>query len=128
LIIRGYGLDLAQFIEFVDGDGNLVQSTDVTGLPPPPMTLRLPGVAPAFGASALRPGVTIAQEPSLGADGFRIEINPVDFGMHLNSMYDVLGVANNANNTRRVVIRTPFGTAIAPPSEWLWIWGTSPPP
>ena len=119
LIIRGYGLDLAFSIEFVDGVGNLIESTDANGLPPSPISLRN-GVEP----SALVLGFTVNRDPSLppvgGLDGYVLRIAPLDFGMNANPLFDSIA-ANNISATRRVVIRTPFGTAIAPPSEWLWI-------
>ena len=117
LVIRGYGLDLAQFVEFVDGDGDLIQSTGALGLPPMPRLMRVG--PPSF--SALANGVTILPDPSLpGQDGYRIEIDPVLFGINLVPFWDTIA-GNNNSRIRRVVIRTPFGTAIAPPSEWLWI-------
>lgn len=116
LSIKGYGLDLAFSIEFVDGDGNLILSTDPNGLPPTPISLRA-GVEP----SALTAGVTILPWAGAGGnDGFEIQIAPLDFGMNANPLFDSIA-ANNANSQRRAVIRTPFGTAIAPPSQWLWI-------
>jgi hypothetical protein len=116
LSIKGYGLDLAFSIEFVDGEGNLILTTDPNGLPPTPISLRA-GVEP----SALTAGVTILPwAGGGGADGFEIQIAPLDFGMNANPLFDSIA-ANNANSQRRVVIRTPFGTAIAPPSQWLWI-------
>ena len=65
--------------------------------------------------SALVSGVTIAQEPSLLADGFRIKVSSLDFGMSANPLFDSIAV-NNISATRRVVIRTLCGTAIVPPS------------
>ena len=119
LIIRGHGLDLAQAIEFVDGDGQLIQSTDAAGLPPAPLTLRN-GVEP----SSLILGVTITawDDPSIVGDndGFEIQIRPQDFGMNTNPLYDSVA-ANNLSARRRVVIRTPFGTAIAPHDEYIFI-------
>ena len=70
--------------------------------------------------SALVSGVTIAQEPSLRADGFRIEVSSLDFSMNGNAFHDSIA-ANNISARRRVVIRTPFRTAIAPPSLFLFI-------
>lgn len=119
LIIRGHGLDLAFSIEFVDGEGHLIQATDGNGLPPAPISLRN-GVEP----SALAPGVTIVawDDPSLtaDADGFEIRIAPLTFGMNANPLFDSIA-ANNVSTQRRVVIRTPFGTAIAPPSQYILI-------
>ena len=100
-----------------DGDGDLIQSTGVLGLPPMPRLMRVG--PPSF--SALANGVTILPDPSLpGQDGYRIEIDPVLSNMNLVPLWDSLA-GNNNSRTRRVVIRTPFGTAIAPPSEWLLI-------
>jgi hypothetical protein len=114
LVIRGYGLDLVQTIEFVDGDGDLIQSTDIRGVPPRPRPMRA-------GPSALFSGVTIARDPSLpGQDGYRIEIDPVLSFMNRIPLWDSRA-GNNNSATRRVVLLTPFGTAIAPPSEWLLI-------
>ena len=115
LIIKGHGLDLAFLIEFVDGAGHLIQSTDNNGLPPQPISLRA-GVQP----SSLVSGVTILPFPALGNDGFEIRIAPVAFGMNGNPLYDTVA-ANNLSGERRVVIRTPFGTAIAPRTQFIWI-------
>ena len=119
LIIRGHGLDLAFSIEFVDGEGHLIQATDGNGLPPAPISLRN-GVEP----SALAPGISIVawDDPSLtaDADGFEIRIAPLTFGMNANPLFDSKA-ANNVSTQRRVVIRTPFGTAIAPPSQYILI-------
>jgi len=115
LIIKGHGLDLAFLIEFVDGAGHLIQSTDGNGLPPQPISLRA-GVQP----SSLVSGVTILPFPTLGDDGFEIRIAPVAFGMNGNPLYDTVA-ANNLSGERRVVIRTPFGTAIAPRTQFIWI-------
>ncbi len=122
LIIRGYGLDLAFSIEFVDGSGNLIESTDLNGLPPQPISLRN-GIEP----SVFVLGVSVARDPTLppgpagsGLDGYVLTIAPMDFGMNGNPVFDSIA-GNNLDPSRRVVIRTPFGTAIAPPSEWLWI-------
>jgi len=115
LVIRGYSLDLAFLIDFVDGEGHLIQSTDANGLPPQPISLRA-GIEP----SSLVAGVSIAPFPSLGQDGYEIRISPITFGMNANIFYDSIG-ANNASGERRVVIRTPFGTAIAPPSHFVFI-------
>ena len=67
--------------------------------------------------SALVSGLTIAQEPSLRVE---IEISSLDFSMNVNAFYDSMA-ANNISARRRVAIRTPFGTAIAPPSLFLFI-------
>ena len=115
LIIKGHGLDLAFLIEFVDGAGHLIQSTDGNGLPPQPISLRA-GVQP----SALVSGIDIRPLPALGNDGFEIRIRPVAFGMNGNPLYDTVA-ANNLSGERRVVIRTPFGTAIAPRTQFIWI-------
>ena len=115
-------MDLAFSIEFVDGAGNLIESTDLNGLPPAPVSLRS-GVEPSVFAN----GVTVRRDMTLppgapggGLDGYVLEISPMDFGMNGNPLFDSIG-ANNISPTRRVVIRTPFGTAIAPPTQWLWI-------
>jgi len=72
-------------------------------------------------------GVSVARDPTLppgpagsGLDGYVLTIAPMDFGMNGNPVFDSIA-GNNLDPSRRVVIRTPFGTAIAPPSEWLWI-------
>jgi hypothetical protein len=73
--------------------------------------------------SALVNGVEILDWPASsggGLDGYEIRISPVSFGMSANSLYDTVG-ANNVSGERRVVIRTPFGTAIAPKTQWIWI-------
>jgi hypothetical protein len=118
LSIKGYGLDLAFLIEFVDGEGNLIQATDANGFPPAPISLRS-----ILQNSALVNGVEILDWPASsggGLDGYEIRISPVSFGMSANSLYDTVG-ANNVSGERRVVIRTPFGTAIAPKTQWIWI-------
>ena len=115
LIIRGHCLDLAFSIEFVDGEGDLIQSTDGYGLPPAPISLRN-GVEP----SALAPGVSVLPWPAGGQDGFEIQIAPLTFGMNANALFDSIA-ANNVSTRRRVVSRTPFGTAIAPPSQYILI-------
>ena len=104
LVITGMGLDIALSIEFVDGDGNLIQATDILGNPPAPISLRSP-IEP----SALATGVTIA---NVAGDSYTITINPVTFGINGNSIFDSAS-GNNVNTFRRAVIRTPFGTAIA---------------
>jgi hypothetical protein len=73
-------------------------------------------------------GFLIEEDPTLplgtgifqGLDGYKITINPVQFGMNLNAIYDSIA-ANNSSTRRRVVIRTPFGTAIAPPGMYIFI-------
>jgi len=119
LTIRGSGLDLVLSIEFVDGSGNLIQSTDNNGLPPNAMSLRNP-VEP----SVLAAGVSLRawDDPTIvgDTDGFEIQINPVDFGMNGTSIFDSQ-TGTNLDARRRVVIRTPFGTAIGPPVSYLFI-------
>ena len=119
LTIRGFGLDLALSIEFVDGTGSLIQSTDNNGLPPRPMSLRNQ-VEP----SALSAGVTLQawDDPTDAndVDGYEIQIRPVDFGFQTNPLFDTQA-GTNLNPQRRVVIRTPFGTAIAPAGSYLFI-------
>ena len=119
LVIRGHGLDLAFSLEFVDGDGNLIQSTDINGLPPQPLSLRS-GVEP----SALAAGVTIGSwdDPNYAGDldGYEIRIAPQSFGMNANALFDSIS-GTNASARRRVVIRTPYGTVIAPPTQYTFI-------
>ena len=115
LRIRGIGLDLALSIEFVDGAGNSVQSTDANGLPAAPISLR-----DSTEPSALAPGVAIRNYPLEGRDAYEIQINPVTFGINGNALFDSL-TGTNLNQLRLVVIRTPFGTAIAPPTTYLII-------
>ena len=119
LVIRGHGLDLAFSLEFVDGDGNLIQSTDINGLPPQPLSLRS-GVEP----SALAAGVTIGSwdDPNYAGDldGYEIRIAPQSFGMNANALFDSIA-GTNASARRRVVIRTPYGTVIAPPTQYIFI-------
>jgi len=115
LVIRGIGLDLALSLEFVDGLGNPIMSTDGNGLPPPPISLR--GV---LQGSERAPGVTIVDYPPLGRDGYEIRIDPIQFGMNGNELFDSLG-GTNISQTRRVVIRTPFGVTIASPLKALVI-------
>jgi len=120
LTIIGYGLDLAYGIEFVDGDGALIQSVGAApfpaGLPPQAINLR----TGALDNSSLKPGCYIVEEPSIPG-AYRIVIDPVPFGFGNAWMWDSNGAANNPTPRRRVVIRTPFGTAIAPPTQWIFI-------
>ncbi len=116
LTIRGRGLDLAVAIEFVDGLGNSIQSTDAVGLPPQPVSLRQNA-----NPSTLATGVTIVPQAVVGSrDAYEIRISPVTFGMNGNALFDS-AASTNPNQLRRVVIRTPFGTAIAPVSTYLMI-------
>ena len=119
LTIRGSGLDLALSIEFVDGSGNLIQSTDNNGLPPSALSLRNAGEP-----SVLAVGVSLRawDDPTIvgDTDGFEIQITPVDFGMNGISLFDSQ-TGTNLDARRRVVIRTPFGTAIGPPVSYLFI-------
>ena len=112
ITITGMALDLALSIEFLDGDGNLIQATDVLGFPPAPISLRSP-IQP----STLATGVTIA---NIAGDSYAITIAPVAFGMNGNSIFDSAS-GNNVSTIRRAVIRTPFGTAIAPLAEAITI-------
>ena len=113
ITITGMALELALSIEFIDGNGNLIQATDVLGFPPAPISLRSP-IQP----STLATGVTITNP--LGTDSYDITIAPVAFGMNGNSIFDSAS-GNNVSTIRRVVIRTPFGTAIAPISQAITI-------
>jgi hypothetical protein len=119
LTIRGSGLNLALSIEFVDGNGNLIQSTDNNGLPPRAMSLRN-----AVEVSVLGPGVSLRKwdDPNIvgDQDGYEIQIRPVDFGMNGNPLFDSQA-GTNIDPRRRVVIRTPFGTAIGPSTSYLFI-------
>ena len=119
LTIRGSGLNLALSIEFVDGHGNLIQSTDNAGLPPRAMSLRN-----AVETSVLAPGVSLRKwdDPNITGDqdGYEIQIQPVDFGMNGMQLFDSQ-TGTNLDPSRRVVIRTPFGTAIAPPTMYNFI-------
>ena len=119
LIIRGTGLNLALSIEFVDGNGELIQSTDGLGLPPGPISLRN-----AVNPTVLAAGVTIAKwdDPSIPGDrdGYEIQIEPVEFGVNGTAIWDS-ETGTNVDKRRRVVIRTPFGTAIAPPTIYNFI-------
>ena len=120
LTIIGYGLDLAYGIEFVDGDGALIQSVGAApfpaGLPPQAINLR----TGALDNSSLKPGCYIVEEPSIPG-AYRIVIDPIPFGFGNAWMWDSNGAANKPTPRRRVVIRTPFGTAIAPPTQWIFI-------
>jgi hypothetical protein len=119
LTIRGSGLNLALSIEFVDGNGNLIQSTDNNGLPPRAMSLRN-----TVEISVLAPGVSLRKwdDPNITGDqdGYEIQIRPVDFGINGNALFDSQA-GTNLDPRRRVVIRTPFGTAIASPNSYLFI-------
>jgi hypothetical protein len=119
LTIRGAGLNLALSIEFVDGNGELIRSTDGLGLPPGPISLRN-----AVNPTVLAAGVTIAKwdDPSITGDrdGYEIQIEPVEFGVNGIEIWDS-EAGTNLNKRRRVVIRTPFGTAIAPPLMYNFI-------
>jgi len=115
LTIRGTGLDLALSIEFVDGAGNSILSTDANGLPPQPISLR-----DAVEPSVTAPGVTIVDFPALGSDGYEIRIAPVTFGMNGNPLFDS-AAGTNLNQLRVAVIRTPFGTTIAPLTTFIMI-------
>lgn len=122
LTVRGANLHLAQSIEFIDGDGRLIQVIDQTvntGAPPDSVTLR-DGVQP----TALRTGVTIVPSsvvlPGAGVDSFDVQIDPIPSGWGLVGMFDSAS-GNNTNTLRRAVVRTPFGTAIAPVSRTIVI-------
>jgi len=116
LVIRGIGLDLALSLEFVDGSGYPLMSTGGNGQPPSPISLR--GV---LQPSQLAPGVTIVNgPPDLGRDGYEVRIDPVAFGMNGNELFDSLG-GTNSDQTRRPVIRTPFGVTIASPLKFILI-------
>ena len=115
LTIRGTGLDLALSIYFVDGDGNLIQSTDNNGLPPRALSLRN-----TVETSALAAGVSLQAWPAGGLDGFELTIRPTTFGINGNALFDTQA-GTNLSPRRRVVIRTPFGTAIGPPGSYLFI-------
>jgi hypothetical protein len=119
LTIRGSGLNLALSIEVVDGNGNLIQSTDNNGLPPRALSLRN-----AAEVSFLAPGVSLRKwdDPNISGDqdGYEIQIRPVDFGINGYPLFDSQ-TGTNLDPRRRVVIRTPFGTAIGPPTSYLFI-------
>lgn len=115
LVIRGTGLDLALSLEFVDGAGNPILSTDANGLPPQPISLR-----DAAQPSVTAPGVTIVDYPPLGRDGYEIRIAPIAFGMNGNPLFDSQA-GTNINQLRLVVVRTPFGTAMAPTTRYIMI-------
>ena len=119
ITIRGSGLNLALSIEFVDGSGNLIQSTDNNGLPPRAVSLRN-----AVEISVLAAGVTLQKwdDPAIvgDKDGYEIQIRPVDFGINGNPLFDSQ-TGTNLDARRRVVIRTPFGTAIASPNSYIFI-------
>ncbi|MDE2681439.1 MAG: hypothetical protein OSB29_08750, partial [Verrucomicrobiota bacterium] len=119
LTIRGSGLNLALSIEFVDGSGNLIQSTDNNGLPPRAVSLRN-----AVEVSVLAAGVTLHKwdDPTIvgDKDGYEIQIRPVNFGINGNALWDSQ-TGTNLDARRRVVIRTPFGTAIASPNSYIFI-------
>jgi hypothetical protein len=119
LTIRGSGLNLALSIEFVDGSGNLIQSTDNNGLPPRAVSLRN-----AVEVSVLAAGVTLHKwdDPAIvgDKDGYEIQIRPVNLGINGNALWDSQ-TGTNLDARRRVVIRTPFGTAIASPNSYIFI-------
>ena len=119
ITIRGSGLNLALSIEFVDGSGNLIQSTDNNGLPPRAVSLRN-----AVEVSVLGAGVTMQKwdDPAIigDQDGYEIQIRPVNFGFNGNALFDSQ-TGTNLDARRRVVIRTPFGTAIASPNSYIFI-------
>ena len=116
LTIRGTGLDLAVSIEFVDGLGFPIQSTDANGLAPQPVSLRQ-----AANPSALAPGVVIVPYGLIGSrDAYEIRISPVTFGFNGNALFDS-AAGTNPSQLRRVVIRTPFGTAMAPAAAFVLI-------
>lgn len=112
LTVRGANLHLAQSIEFLDGEGRLIQVIDQSinpGSPPSPVSLRDP-IQP----SALRGGVAIVASPlGSGVDSFDLQITPLTAGWAVAGMFDSAS-GNNTNSFRRAVVRTPFGTAIAP--------------
>jgi hypothetical protein len=115
LTIRGTGLDLALSIYFIDGEGNLIQSTDNNGLPPRALSLRN-----TVETSVLAAGVSLQAWPGGGLEGFELTIRPTSFGINGNALFDSQA-GTNLDPRRRVVIRTPFGTAIAPPGSYLFI-------
>lgn len=119
LTIRGANLHLAQSIEFVDGDGRLIEVIDQTvnpGAPPAPISLRS-----VVQASALRTGVAIVPSPAAaGVDSWDVQITPIAAGWGLIGMFDSAS-GNNTNAARRAIIRTPFGTATAPVSQRITI-------
>ncbi|MDP7012137.1 MAG: hypothetical protein QF685_12245 [Verrucomicrobiota bacterium] len=129
LVIRGIGLDMAEWIDFVDGEGNPIQTIDtmaatapaLTGwVPPWALALRI--IGPPTGVQAT--GVTIDNYPPLGRDGYEIRIQPALFGMVPNDLWDSnigLTPPNNQGGDRRVVIGTLFGTAVAPPRMRLMV-------
>ena len=139
LVIRGIGLDLAQWFDCVDGLGNPIQTLDTSAgaLPPPNFgwvpawaqglrapPLNWPNNVLSFesvlvhGPAPLPGGVTINNYPPLGRDGYEIRIDPVAYGMdgpiHLWDSQLVTTPNNFQDGDRRLVIGTPFGTAIAP--------------
>jgi hypothetical protein len=103
----------------VDGSGNMVRSTDDLGLPPTPISLRN-----AVNPSVLAAGVTMHKwdDPAIvgDKDGYEIQIRPVNFGLNGNALFDSQ-TGTNLDARRRVVIRTPFGTAIASPNSYIFI-------
>ena len=119
LTVRGANLHLAQSIEFLDGDGRLIEVIDQTinpGSPPAPISLRS-----VVQASALRTGVAIVPSPAgAGIDSYDVQITPAASGWTLVAMFDSAS-GNNTNALRRAVIRTPFGTATAPISQTITI-------
>lgn len=119
LTVRGANLHLAQSIEFLDGDGRLIEVIDQTinpGSPPAPISLRS-----VVQASALRTGVAIVPSPAgIGIDSYDVQITPAASGWGLVGMFDSAS-GNNTNALRRAVIRTPFGTATAPISQTIII-------
>jgi hypothetical protein len=115
LTIRGTGLDLALSIYFIDGEGNLIQSTDNNGLPPRALSLRN-----TVETSVLAAGVSLQEWSGGGSEGFELTISPTTFGINGNALFDSQA-GTNLDPRRRVVIRTPFGTAIAPPGSYLFI-------
>ncbi|MDP7012118.1 MAG: hypothetical protein QF685_12150, partial [Verrucomicrobiota bacterium] len=138
LVIRGTGLDLAKGINFVDGRGNPIQTIDTAGLtggpPDAPIIMAnlrdLPGppsISNQADAGLLLDGVEIRTYPPLGRDGYEIRIQPVLFGLgaaNVNYWDSETGLdpPNNQIGSRRVVIETPFGTAIAPRRQEIEIW------
>ncbi len=103
----------------MDGNGNLIQSTKDIRLPPRAIRLRNGGEV-----SALRAGVSIRKwdEPDISGDqdGYEIQIRPVDYVMAGIGWWDSQA-RTNLSKRRRLVIRTTFGTAIAPPTMWNFI-------